>query len=454
MSMNATDAGRNLSHSRLKLGQLHCAEVTTRVVMINAVVCRGRSVHVSPYRQGTSSVLFLLGRLQVAVLTAIQGSRLTLARRWEFSLREVVPMRLATYNVENLFSRPAAMNLDNWAAGRPVLDDIGKLEGLLAQDDYTPAIKASIAEILDKHGFGNRNKPNPYFTIREVRGKLYKIPKGTSKPEVVANGRREWVGWIELLKTDLPGDQVINTGRVIDAVSADVLCLVEVEDRLSLDRFNREVLGKKFRKVYTCDMLIDGNDPRGIDIGLLTRYSITAIRSHLHDGGKSRVFSRDCPEFEVEFKEGTSLWVLGNHFKSKGYGNPLENDARRLRQAEAVAAIYLKARRRSDLVAVVGDLNDFPASDTLAPLIQKTDLLDVMTHQSYVGDPGTYMTGKQEAQKIDYVLLSPALWDRVQQVGVERRGIWAPRTFKSFPEVTGKADSGSDHASLWVDLDL
>jgi hypothetical protein len=37
-------------------------------------------------------------------------------------------------------------------------------------------------------------------------------------------------------------------------------------------------------------------------------------------------------------------------------------------------------------------------------------------------------------------------------VGVERRGVWAPNTFASFPEVTGNVNSASDHAALWVDL--
>ena len=30
-------------------------------------------------------------------------------------------MRIASYNVENLFARAKALNQDSWAAGRPVL---------------------------------------------------------------------------------------------------------------------------------------------------------------------------------------------------------------------------------------------------------------------------------------------------------------------------------------------
>lgn len=105
--------------------------------------------------------------------------------------------------------------------------------------------------------------------------------------------------------------------------------------------------------------------------------------------------------------------------------------------------------------AVVGDLNDTPASTPLAPLVQQTDLEDVMSHPLYLSDsdhrPGTYGSGAK-SNKIDYLLLSPALWAMVSAVGVERRGVWAPRTFPHFPEIGSAVEAASDHAAVWVDL--
>jgi exonuclease III len=78
-----------------------------------------------------------------------------------------------------------------------------------------------------------------------------------------------------------------------------------------------------------------------------------------------------------------------------------------------------------------------------------------MDHPAYQGLPGTFGTGtNRDRQKFDYILLSPALWAQVQAVGVERRGVWAPNTFPHFPEVTSKVTQASDHASVWVDLNL
>lgn len=36
----------------------------------------------------------------------------------------VATFRIASFNVENLFDRPKAMNLGNWAEGKPVLEQL------------------------------------------------------------------------------------------------------------------------------------------------------------------------------------------------------------------------------------------------------------------------------------------------------------------------------------------
>jgi hypothetical protein len=51
-----------------------------------------------------------------------------------------------------------------------------------------------------------------------------------------------------------------------------------------------------------------------------------------------------------------------------------------------------------------------------------------------------------ESRKLDYLMLPPPLWDQAQHVEVERRGIWAPSTVKSFDTVTSKWNRASDHA--------
>ena len=130
-----------------------------------------------------------------------------------------------------------------------------------------------------------------------------------------------------------------------------------------------------------------------------------------------------------------SLLLLVNHFKSKGYGQPAVNDAKRKRQAKKIREIYEeKLSQGIELIAVVGDLNDSPERDPLQPLIgDGSKLVDVMKDPHFVGDGrlGTYGDGRA-SDKIDYILMSPKLLAKVRQGGIERRGVWGGKMVHSF----------------------
>ncbi|MCI3269809.1 endonuclease/exonuclease/phosphatase family protein [Streptomyces cylindrosporus] len=366
-------------------------------------------------------------------------------------------IRIATFNTENLFRRPKAFELENDADRQEVLNDYAELVSLLEQPVYQEADKERIAELVVKYRAYDSDPQNPpLIYVNQTRGgsaQLFRKTGDKDSPtiEVTAKGRGKWSGWAELTRTELDWTVVRNTGRVVAEVNADVLLTVEVEDRLALARFNEQVLGGALGKQpYPYTMLIDGNDPRGIDVGILSRHPIRSIRSHLSElrSKGHPLFSRDCPEYEIAL-DGTSLWVLGNHLKSKRGGGA----SLRLAQARRVAEIYGEALDRSPYVVVAGDLNDSPDSEPVEQLLA-TGARDVMSPPVYTGDPGTYGTGHSLNQKIDYLLCSPELLGLVRHVDVERRGVWAPRTFKSFDTVTSKATEASDHAALYADVDL
>ena len=221
-------------------------------------------------------------------------------------------MRIGTFNVENLFSRVKAMNLDSWDEGGRILDDVSDLDRILSKAQYEAADKDQIKALLEKYGFNDPRKEDRPFQIVEVRGKLFSVRRG--EIEVRANGRADWLGWVEWARDTVNSQAVENTARVIAAVSADILCLVEVESRMTLGTFNRQVISK-FMAPYGHNMRIDGNDPRRINIGLLSRRPIVSVRSHIDDvnGGNTRIFSRDCPEFEIA---GRSGWPSGRGHKA------------------------------------------------------------------------------------------------------------------------------------------
>ncbi len=151
--------------------------------------------------------------------------------------------------------------------------------------------------------------------------------------------------------------------------------------------------------------------------------------------------------------------MLVNHLKSKGYGGKVASDAIRCRQAGRIAEIYRDlVDEGRDHVAVVGDLNDTPDSGPLAPLLRDTDLRDISTHPEFDdgGRPGTY--GYCTARnKLDYVLLSPALFARATGGGILRKGVWGGKRGTLWPiydSMTRAVHAGSDHAAIYADVAL
>lgn len=370
-------------------------------------------------------------------------------------------MRLASYNVENLFDRAKILNQDTDGEVRDVLKNFAELNAQLGEVTYTDAGKRRMVDLMIALGL-ERTDQSEYVILRRNKGRLLSRPQ-TGGIVIVANGRADWAGSLELREEPITEESMRNAARAMHGVAADVLAVVEAENRPALKAFNDEIIvgigGTPFRHA----MLIDGNDTRGIDVGLLTRdrFPIGKVRSHVDDrlpSGDS-VFSRDCPEFEVETPSGKPLFVLVNHFKSKGYGNQSDNDRRRRAQAERVKAIYESLRAGGvEYIAIVGDLNDTPNSVPLQPLIAQTDLKDAFMHSSFDdgGYPGTYGLCSA-SNKIDFMLLSPGLFGRVSGGGVLRQAMWPgkrPRRWDTFPELVREQDAGSDHAAIWVDLNI
>jgi endonuclease/exonuclease/phosphatase family metal-dependent hydrolase len=374
-------------------------------------------------------------------------------------------MRLASFNVENMFQRPVALNSESWSAGAPILAAYAELQAIFEHLSYTDADRRRIPELLEALGL-TKSDESQWAYLRRSRGQLL-VRHHDDTIEVIAAGRGDWIGWLELKVEAVDEVATRNTARVIAAVDADVIAVVEAEDRPALVRFNRDVLPTATadggaRWIYGHVMLVDGNDDRGIDVGLLTKdgYAIRSIVSHVddHDDDGTPVFSRDCAEYEIAIPGGDPILVLVNHFKSKGYGTQADNDARRRAQATRVRQIvdaHLSAGRAR--LAVVGDFNDTPDSEPLQPLLSSPDIHDVSEHASFeFGERrGTFGTGNE---KIDYILLSSALFDAMQRGGINRSGVWhGPRVHDPWVmlnTLTNPVQAASDHAAIWCELDL
>lgn len=371
-------------------------------------------------------------------------------------------MKIAAFNVENLFDRAKAFNEPDKTARR-LLKATADLNALFEFSNYTQPRKERMKKLLVELGLDKSDQGNGDVLLRQIRERVVK--RGDNGLEIVVDGRADWIGWVEAKTEPVNEIAVDNSGRVIKEVNADILAVVEAENRVALKMFSDHVLDRVGGTPYENVMLVDGNDDRGIDVGLMTRagFDIGDMRSHIsdRDADGNVIFSRDCPEFAVDTPLGRT-WLLPNHFKSKYGGNNPASRARRTAQSTRTAEIYNELRAAGeDLVVVLGDFNDTPDSDELSPLLKNTDLQDVAEFPAFEApafDPaehpgrGTFGLGN-ENDKIDYLLLSPALFARTKSAGLFRMGAWPgsrPPRWEVFPELQRPVHVASDHHVIWA----
>jgi hypothetical protein len=199
--------------------------------------------------------------------------------------------RIASYNVENLFARPKVFRTADWTLGEPKLAAYEQVNSLFKKDAYPQQDKAEMKSLLveldiyfvNEHGAVRRKETSSprWAWLRKNRGGFDRQPEDKTKDvEIIASGRDDWIGWVELAKEAVDETSTRMTAKVIaEGVNAEIIAVIEAEDRPSLLRFNEELLGEKYRHI----MLVDGNDPRGIDVGLMTKsgFPIRTIRSNV-----------------------------------------------------------------------------------------------------------------------------------------------------------------------------
>src|SRR3954454_21191134 len=110
-----------------------------------------------------------------------------------------------------------------------------------------------------------------------------------------------------------------------------------------------------------------------------------------------------------------------------------------------VAAIYRQLRQKHKFIAVIGDFNDTPDSDPIGPLFSQTGLKDISELAGFVdgGRPGTFKNSTA-SNKIDYILLSPDLFEKATAGGIFRLGVWGGTNgtlFPHFPEITKEIEA-------------
>jgi endonuclease/exonuclease/phosphatase family metal-dependent hydrolase len=381
-------------------------------------------------------------------------------------------VKVASFNVENLFARPNAFRSTDPSIGAPIVAAYAEINELIKQPVYTTADKNRLRDLLvvldiytvNSSGAVRRKEVvHPKWAwLRKNRGTFDREPQdATQSVEIIADGRGDWIGWIELATepTNEIGTRI--TARVIREVDADIIGIVEAENRPSLTRFNQDLLDTHYGHV----MLIDGNDDRGIDVAIMTRagFTVESICSNVDRvDSVGMIFSRDCPQYEIKTPGGAVLHVLVNHFKSQSGGG----GEKRRRQAVAVRDIVNGLVAAGKHVVVLGDLNEGPASEgTQAPNLEalfnnNSPLIDCYSLTGFdVGPrPGTFDSCGLR-NRLDYIFLSKSLEPMFTGGGLFRKGLWGsritrPTAWVTYDEMTQSVEQASDHAAVFVELNI
>lgn len=262
------------------------------------------------------------------------------------------------------------------------------------------------------------------------------------------------------------------TGAAVREIDADVIALQEVENVDTLKHFRSEFLGG--RAVYPYVAGVDGNDPRLIDVAVLSKLPITLIRSYQHlpdpEARNTPLFSRDCLEVDVQLAPETTITLYVNHLKSmmdarrrddgRGVTRP-----KRERQSKAVREIVEQRFGSSPgerPFVVLGDLNDHLGGGARASGIDRLVMWDqvenVVARRPEDEQWTHYWAGGDEYTQLDYILLSSSLAranDAVPEIMRKGQPARAARyTGERFNGVGFDKPKASDHCPVVMKLNV
>ncbi|MDF0716973.1 hypothetical protein PY092_12495 [Muricauda sp. 334s03] len=367
-------------------------------------------------------------------------------------------MKIATYNIQNLFHRHKSFrdhtlshNVEQWVA---------ELDDLMVRADKSPNDLDRVRELSFLLGFDQVNM-HQYGTLRSRNGELY-LKQGVQGREPKAGSNDLWNGWLALQTIPVPLRAQQHKAKTILDVGPDILFVQEVEDGASVVEFHDRFLKPSDALVEPEIHVFEGNEAKGRNFGILLRngYRLEGFVTHRYvRGAKGRLlFPLDCQEYHIVSPSGERLVVLLVQFSKS-------DEHIRKDQAQAIADIYtgLKGHGYEDIV-VSGTFYDPSFADTLAPLLRETDLHSASRHPEFMADYDldghahyhsmtAYRKGVNLKQQ-DYLLVSPSLWKRTIGAGLHRKGIWPGNQGKwpIYPTLGKAGHAASEHPLLWMEV--
>jgi endonuclease/exonuclease/phosphatase family metal-dependent hydrolase len=233
-----------------------------------------------------------------------------------------------------------------------------------------------------------------------------------------------------------------------------ILVVQEVDTLALLEALAAQVQadgGPRYRS-----LLIDGNDPSGIDVAVLVRDpvqvgKVEALFARQRQGAHW-LFSR--PPLHVEIVAPIRFDLLALHLRS-GHGLDDRQRAARVRATREAQARMVRRWAEGRMasghaVLLAGDLNSAPTADDYGVPLAILDQPPLWSAWQKVPEPERFSyIYRCQRQAIDHLLLSPSLRERVVRAEVSRGNAGRYRTLYGSG---GAAAVVSDHDALKVYL--
>ncbi|MCC6138888.1 MAG: endonuclease/exonuclease/phosphatase family protein, partial [Bdellovibrionaceae bacterium] len=267
-----------------------------------------------------------------------------------------------------------------------------------------------------------------------------------------------------------PLNKLWGLATAIFDINPDVLLLVEVGGRESLEHFNHYFLKDAYVPHF-----VETNSNRSIDLAFLVKKELKLnakvisnrdlpVRPGAYRGSSFATrFSRDVAELQLFNGDHLELIVLLTHLKSK-ISTDTDFQGRDLRRAEAEALVelYKQISKKNPKVPIVvgGDLN----SDLLSPELEALAQTDLSDFQELIATPTEERIsfvhfdyqGQAHPQVLDYLLVSPQLKSCVIK---EKSFTYRYKSFYDLPHplpttIHQRYHMPSDHFPLVLTLEI
>lgn len=262
--------------------------------------------------------------------------------------------------------------------------------------------------------------------------------------------------------------------------SIDIVGLQEIENFGALLDFVQGSVGPDYGP-KTGVVSIPSNDPRGIDLGLICtkNFKIGRVVSHRYkkfrrSDGKLYQFGRDCLQVEIMDKDqgDVVLTVFICHLKSKYTGIDQFKEPDRYAEAQALNTVKRKAEAEqvvrivtnevdieNDLFVVLGDLNDTPNSEALAPLLADGNPLGLTNAITLIDQDDDAPHSDTRRPRDTHVWNRPLEdgsrqpeWAQIDFI-LPSKALWSLRTGAA-DVINSPKDQGSDHFLSYVEFNL